>query len=106
MSRITHSTQSSNLADILERVLDKGIVIAGDITIALADVELLQIRIRLLVASVDKAEQIGINWWKTDPYFSTHGQELAQLRAENDALRSRLEALEQYIDQAALESDD
>jgi len=98
MSSITHSTRSSNLADILERVLDKGIVIAGDITIALADVELLQIRIRLLVASVDKAEQIGINWWRTDPMFSTSGQELQQLRAENEELRHRLAQLEAKLD--------
>lgn len=93
-SSIQHSTRSSNLADILERVLDKGIVVAGDITVALADVELLQIRIRLLIASVDKAEQIGINWWKTDPLLSTDGSELARLREENQALKQRLDELE------------
>lgn len=59
---ITHSVSTSSLADILERVLDKGIVIAGDITIALADVQLLSIKVRLLVASVDKAREIGIDW--------------------------------------------
>jgi|1185.fasta_scaffold16372_2 hypothetical protein len=58
---------NTNLIDILDRVLDKGLVIAGDISIALANVELLTIRIRLLVCSVDKAEQIGLNWWKHDP---------------------------------------
>ncbi|WP_027364793.1 gas vesicle protein [Desulfotruncus alcoholivorax] len=62
-----HSTRSTNLAEILERVLDKGLVIAGDIKISLADVELLSIKIRLLVASVDKAREIGINWWEDDP---------------------------------------
>src|SRR3954469_24624221 len=58
---------NTNLIDILDRVLDKGLVIAGDISIALANVELLTIRIRLLICSVDKAEQIGLNWWKHDP---------------------------------------
>lgn len=95
--QITTPTNSSSLADILERVLDKGIVIAGDITIALADVELLQIRIRLLVASVDKAEQIGINWWRTDPAFSSDGQEMERLRSENDMLRARLDDLERRL---------
>lgn len=97
MAKITTATNSSSLADILERVLDKGIVIAGDITIALADVQLLQIRIRLLIASVDKAEQIGINWWRTDPAFSTDGTELAKLQAENAELRQRLEELERRL---------
>jgi len=69
--QLTHSIQSTNLADILERVLDKGIVIAGDIQIKLADVELLTIKIRLLIASVDKAQEIGINWWQTDSYLSS-----------------------------------
>ncbi len=58
---------TTNLVDILDRVLDKGLVIAGDIRVSLANVELLTIRIRLLVCSVDKAEQIGLNWWKYDP---------------------------------------
>jgi hypothetical protein len=70
-NRITHSVQSTNLADILERVLDKGIVVAGDIKVCLADVELLSIKIRLVIASVDKALKIGINWWQNDPALST-----------------------------------
>ncbi|NDJ61861.1 MAG: gas vesicle protein [Chloroflexi bacterium] len=94
---ITTATQGSSLADILERVLDKGIVIAGDITIALADVDLLKIRIRLLIASVDKAEEIGINWWRTDPALSGGAGELDRLREENALLRQRLEAMEQRI---------
>jgi hypothetical protein len=61
---------TTNLIDILDRVLDKGLVIAGDVRIALANVELLTIRIRLLVCSVDKAEQIGLNWWKYDPHLT------------------------------------
>src|SRR5438045_4538334 len=67
MERIATVSGTANLLDILDRVLDKGLVIAGDVRISLANVELLTIRIRLLVCSVDKAEQIGLNWWKYDP---------------------------------------
>lgn len=69
--QLTHAVNATNLADLLERVLDKGIVIAGDIKIQLADIDLLNIKIRLLIASVDKAMQMGINWWEQDPYLST-----------------------------------
>jgi hypothetical protein len=89
--QMMHSTQATNIADILERVLDKGIVIAGDITISLADVELLKIKIRLLVASVDKAMEMGINWWQSDPALSSSAQ---QLEAENRLLKERLDRLE------------
>lgn len=65
--RIPTVSGTTNLLDILDRVLDKGLVVAGDIRVSLANVELLTIRIRLLVCSVDKAEQIGLNWWKYDP---------------------------------------
>ncbi|MEW6172542.1 MAG: gas vesicle protein [Bacillota bacterium] len=75
MNTITHATQATNLADILERVLDKGLVIAGDIKISLADVDLLTIRIRLLVASVERAREMGINWWEHDPYLTVRSQE-------------------------------
>lgn len=91
--QIVHSIQSTNLADILERVLDKGIVIAGDIQIKLADVELLTIKIRLLIASVDKAQQIGINWWETDSYLSSKAKKL-ELSKENTKLSRRIELLE------------
>jgi hypothetical protein len=64
------SGQPAQLADVLERVLDKGIVIAGDIKIDLLDIELLTIRIRLLVASADKAREMGIDWWQNDPFLS------------------------------------
>src|ERR1700744_2350904 len=74
----------ANLADILERVLDKGIVIAGDIQISLLDIELLTIKIRLLVASVDRAREMGINWWEHDPTLSSGQRGLAD---ENRALR-------------------
>src|SRR5436853_6687540 len=67
MQRTPTVSGTTNLVDILDRVLDKGLVIAGDIRVSLANVELLTIRIRLLVCSVDKAEEIGLNWWKHDP---------------------------------------
>ena len=82
----------ANLADILERVLDKGIVIAGDIQINLLDIELLTIKLRLLVASVERAQEMGINWWESDPALSSKAKELEQ---ENTDLRSRLDRLEQ-----------
>lgn len=81
----------ASLADILERVLDKGIVIAGDIRVNLLDIELLTIKIRLLVASVDKAEEMGIDWWRNDPLLTSSEQGLAD---ENRRLRERVEALE------------
>ncbi|WP_405896323.1 gas vesicle protein [Streptomyces sp. NBC_00727] len=84
---------TTNLADILERVLDKGIVIAGDIKIDLLDIELLTIRLRLFVASVDTAKKAGIDWWETDPALSSHAARNA-LQDENRELRARLEALE------------
>ncbi len=84
----------ANLADILERVLDKGIVIAGDIQINLLDIELLTIKIRLLVASVDRAREMGINWWENDPSLTTEAQDLID---ENQELRERLERLERLI---------
>lgn len=83
--------QPASLADVLERVLDKGIIIAGDIRVNLLDIELLTIKIRLLVVSVDKAQEMGIDWWRNDPMLSSGEQELA---AENRELRERLEALE------------
>ncbi|NYD40394.1 gas vesicle protein [Nocardioides panaciterrulae] len=83
--------QPANLADILERVLDKGIVIAGDIRVNLLDIELLTIKIRLLVASVDKAAEMGIDWWRHDPMLNGSERTLAD---ENRELRQRIEALE------------
>jgi Gas vesicle protein len=69
-----HSLESTNLADLLERVLDKGIVIAGDIRINLVDVELLTIQIRLVICSVDKAKEMGMDWWVNNPAFSSKAQ--------------------------------
>jgi hypothetical protein len=87
----------ANLADILERVLDKGIVIAGDIQINLLDIELLTIKLRLLVASVDRAREMGINWWESDPSLSRDAKELVD---ENRELRERLDRLERAIEPA------
>ena len=91
--RITHGIQTTNLADILERVLDKGIVIAGDIRIQLADVQLLDIKIRLLIASVDKAKEIGIDWWEHDAYLSTKAK-TKELEKEKAMLEKRVKLLE------------
>lgn len=89
------ATQGSSLADILERVLDKGIVIAGDISVSIASTELINIRIRLLIASVDKAREMGINWWEGDPYLHSQSQALL---AENRELSLRLQTLETELE--------
>jgi hypothetical protein len=88
--------QPSGLVDVLDRVLDKGLVIAGDIKVSLAEVELLTIRIRLMVCSIDKAEQIGLDWWKYDQHLSPGKR---QLDAENEALRAQVRALERRVGQ-------
>ncbi len=95
MSQIqpTHSINATGLADILERVLDKGIVIAGDIKIQIADIDLLTIKIRLLVCSVDKAMEMGINWWQEDTYLSTKARE-KELMQQHETLEARLAKLE------------
>src|SRR4030081_1076716 len=84
----------ANLADILERVLDKGIVIAGDIQINLLDIELLTIKVRLLVASVDRAREMGINWWESDPTLSVD----PTADDENRSLRERVDRLERMLE--------
>ena len=94
--KMMHANEATNLADILERVLDKGIVIAGDIKIQLADIDLLNIKIRLLVASVDKAMQMGINWWQQDSYLSSKAKE-TETEKENAVLKKRLDRLEAKI---------
>ena len=95
--------QPANLGDILERVLDKGIVIAGDIRVNLLDIELLTIKLRLVIASLDTASQVGINWWQADPWLSAdaakaadaaNGSDNRALEEENRQLRSRVRALE------------
>ena len=85
---------SGSLVDVLDRVLDKGLVLAGDIRVSLADVELLTIRIRLLVCSIDKAEEIGLDWWKADPELSSGMRDLV---SENRDLRERVRLLEERL---------
>jgi hypothetical protein len=87
---LTGHPRTESLADVLERVLDKGIVIAGDIQINLLDIELLTIKLRLVVASVDKAKEIGIDWWESDPALNGRSRELAK---ENEELKARLAQL-------------
>jgi hypothetical protein len=94
-SQLPGHPEAANLADILERVLDKGIVIAGDIQINLLDIELLTIKLRLLIASVDKAKEMGINWWESDPGLSNDSRELED---ENRELRERLRRLEERLE--------
>ncbi|MEM7701924.1 MAG: gas vesicle protein [Pseudomonadota bacterium] len=94
MSEVIHNANSSSLADVLDRVLEKGVVIAGDISIALVGVELLTIRLRLLVASVDKAKEMGICWWETDPFLNGAG---TNAKSENARLAKRIEELEAQL---------
>src|SRR5688572_27466979 len=86
--------RGSGLVDVLDRVLDKGLVVAGDVKISLAEVELLTIRIRLIVCSIDKAQQIGLDWWKHDPHLAP-GQNMVS--AENEALRRQIRVLERKV---------
>lgn len=91
---VPHAIQSSTLSDVLERVLDKGIVIAGDIKIKLVDIELLSIQIRLVICSVDKAKEMGMDWWVNNPVFSSRAQQgqIAEPLARIEERLSRLEA--------------
>lgn len=96
-------SEPMNLADLLERVLDKGIVIAGDIRLYLGGIELITIKIRLLIASVDKAQEIGINWWESDPALSSQNREL---RTQRDELSRRLDRIEAHIPGLEREDDE
>ena len=91
LPRTVGSGQSTNLGDILERVLDKGIVIAGDIQVNLLDIELLTIKLRLVIASLDTAKEVGINWWEHDPWLTGGNRDL---EIENRELRQRMAELE------------
>jgi hypothetical protein len=93
--QIVQSVQATGLADILERILDKGLVIVGDIKVNLTDIELLTIKIRLLVASVERAKEIGIDWWETDANLSSKAN---QVKAENRLLKERLDRLEAKVE--------
>jgi hypothetical protein len=88
------SRGSTGLVDVLDRVLDKGLVVAGDIKVSLAEVELLTIRIRLMICSIDKAEAIGLDWWKYDRHLSPGREQMIQ---ENQELREQLRVLERRI---------
>ena len=91
----THSVQSTNLADLLERILDKGIVIAGDIRVNLVEVELLTIQIRLVICSVDKAREMGMDWWVNNPLFSSEAKSLpARPAAAMERIEARLARIE------------
>src|SRR5262245_43605178 len=100
MPEMTHSTDGRNLADVVDRILDKGVVIAGDIRIRLLEMELLTINIRLLISSVDKARAIGIDWWSYNPFLSSAARaELpsdarAPVESEMRDIKARLEQLE------------
>src|ERR1035437_10014811 len=100
---LSHSVQSSTLADVLERVLDKGIVIAGDIRVKLVDIELLSIQIRLVICSVDKAKEMGTDWWVNNPIFrQDKRQEIAA--ASLTSLEARMATLEDTLSKVAASS--
>src|SRR5688500_986995 len=88
------ATRASGLVDVLDRVLDKGLVVAGDVKISLAEVELLTIRIRLIVCSIDKAQQIGLDWWKHDAHLAPGRDRMA---VENAALKKQIRSLERRV---------
>lgn len=93
--QIQSAVRSDGLADILERILDKGLVIAGDITISIAEIDLLKIKIRLLVCSVDKAREIGIDWWQSDPALCSRARENGD--GESKELKERMRELERIV---------
>ncbi|ABW13400.1 gas vesicle protein GvpA [Parafrankia soli] len=108
--RALSGPRSDSLADVLERVLDKGVVIVGDVVISVLDVELLTLKLRLFIASADTAREMGLDWWTTDPFYSREARSLQQekerelrdetmraLHAENEELRSRLAVLESSV---------
>ncbi|MCA0987090.1 gas vesicle protein [Guptibacillus algicola] len=103
---VEHPVQSNTIVDVLEKVLDKGVVVAGDIRVGIADVELLTIKIRLIVSSVDKAKEIGMDWWENDPYLSSKAadQNTKALEEENKKLHERLEQLERKLESQSVET--
>nr|WP_296071685.1 gas vesicle protein GvpJ [uncultured Actinoplanes sp.] len=96
LSRYASQPRPDTLGDLLERVLDRGVVIAGDIVVNVLDIELLTLKVRLLIASVDTAKSMGIDWWTHDPFLNSTARR-RELEAENDQLRARLEALERRL---------
>ena len=95
--------QPQGLVDILDKILDKGLVVAGDIKVSLANVELLTIQLRLVICSIDKAEAIGINWWRADRFYSA-GTDAAVSAEEYAALSSRVAQLEEQLNSKSLPS--
>lgn len=88
--------QPQGLVDILDKILDKGLVVAGDVKVSLANVELLTIQLRLVICSIDKAEAIGINWWRSDRFYSSDARALPEA-VEYEALKARIDQLEQQL---------
>jgi hypothetical protein len=103
LPELVNPTRSHGLVDILDRVLDKGLVIAGDIKINLANVELLTIQIRLLVCSIDKAEQIGLNWWRNDPRLTGRGGDVSSIASGSD-IDMRLARIEEQLSRLTTQS--
>ena len=97
LERRAQPPSSTSLADLLERVLDKGIVIAGDVEVRLLDIELLTLKLRLLIASADTARSMGIDWWEDDPALSSRARD-RELEQENKELRERLDRLERAVE--------
>jgi len=95
--------QPQGLVDILDKILDKGLVVAGDIKVSLANVELLTIQLRLVICSIDKAEAIGINWWRSDRFYSSDARAVASSQ-EYDALKARITELETKLNERGLPS--
>jgi hypothetical protein len=93
--QVVQSVHATGLADLLDRILDKGLVIVGDIKINLVDIELLTIKIRLLIASVERAKEIGIDWWETDEHLSSKAKKIEE---ENHLLKERLDRLEAKVE--------
>src|SRR5215212_6284706 len=90
------SRQPQGLVDILDKILDKGLVVAGDVKVSLANVELLTIQLRLVICSIDKAEAIGINWWRSDRFYSSEPRALPD-STEIDSLKTRISELENQL---------
>ena len=95
--------QPQGLVDILDKILDKSLVVAGDIKVSLANVELLTIQLRLVICSIDKAEAIGINWWRSDRFYSSDPRAVASSE-EYDALKARITELETKLNERGLPS--
>jgi gas vesicle protein GvpA/GvpJ/GvpM family len=89
--------QPQGLVDILDKILDKGLVVAGDVKVSLANVELLTIQLRLVICSVDKAEAIGINWWRSDRFYSSDAQKALPSAQDYDGLKARIQQLENQL---------